>query len=163
MNGSGAIRVTKQVLINFSIGKYTEQVSCDVVPMQASHLLLGRPWEYDRTTNHDGRSNKYKLVKNGKSYTLAPLPPSKIHKYQQQFTEKMIEWENQQKAHRKMHKPEPTKGKSELIPSNKVKKGNFYASMRDVDRALNNKCMLILLYFKEALVTTNELPSDLPP
>ena len=35
--------------------------------------------------------------------------------------------------------------------------------MRDVDRALNNKYMLFLLYFKESLFTTDELPSDLPP
>ena len=35
--------------------------------------------------------------------------------------------------------------------------------MRDVDRALNNKCMLVLFIFQEALFTTDELPSDLPP
>ena len=61
------------------------------------------------------------------------------------------------------------KGKSvvtsstELVPSNRVKKGSFYASMRDVDRALNNKCMFVLLYFKEALFTTDDLPKNLPP
>ena len=43
LNGSGEVKVTKQVLVPFSIGKYVNEVLCDVVPMQASHILLGRP------------------------------------------------------------------------------------------------------------------------
>jgi hypothetical protein len=27
-----------------NIGKYVDEVLCDVVPIQASHILLGRPW-----------------------------------------------------------------------------------------------------------------------
>jgi len=38
------IMVNKQVLIIFSIGKYKDEVLCDVVPMEATHILLGRPW-----------------------------------------------------------------------------------------------------------------------
>jgi hypothetical protein len=38
------MKVNKQVFVAFSIGKYYDEVLCDVVPMQASHLLLGRPW-----------------------------------------------------------------------------------------------------------------------
>jgi len=40
--------VNKRVLITFAIGKYKDEVLCDVVPMKATHILLGRPWEYDR-------------------------------------------------------------------------------------------------------------------
>ena len=43
LNEYGEVRVTKQVLIAFSIGKYYDEILCDVVPMHASHLLLGRP------------------------------------------------------------------------------------------------------------------------
>ena len=43
LNDSGEVRVNKQVLISFSIGKYDDEVLCDVVPMQAGHLL-GKPW-----------------------------------------------------------------------------------------------------------------------
>ena len=39
--------MTKQVTIAFSIGKYEDEVLCDVVPMQACHILLGCPWQYD--------------------------------------------------------------------------------------------------------------------
>jgi hypothetical protein len=48
LNDSGEVKVTKQVVVPFSIGKYVDEVLCDVVPMQASHILLGRPWQYDR-------------------------------------------------------------------------------------------------------------------
>ena len=35
LNDSGEVRVNKQVLVSCSIGKYEDEVLCDVVPMQA--------------------------------------------------------------------------------------------------------------------------------
>ena len=43
LNDSGEVRVTKQVLVSLSIGRYKDKVLCDVVPMQEGHILLGRP------------------------------------------------------------------------------------------------------------------------
>jgi hypothetical protein len=43
LNECGEVKVTKQVLIVFAIGKYSDKVMYDVVPMHASHLFLGRP------------------------------------------------------------------------------------------------------------------------
>ncbi|MDV3192331.1 MAG: retropepsin-like aspartic protease, partial [Candidatus Phytoplasma australasiaticum] len=38
------VRVSKRCLVKFSIGKkYANEIWCDVVPMDACHLLLGRP------------------------------------------------------------------------------------------------------------------------
>ncbi|XP_057812070.1 uncharacterized protein LOC131026252 [Salvia miltiorrhiza] len=48
LNETGIIRVTKQVKVPFRIGTYEDAVVCDVIPMQASHILLGRPWQFDR-------------------------------------------------------------------------------------------------------------------
>jgi len=50
------IKVSNEVLLNFSIGKYKDEVLCDVVPVEASHVLLGRPWKYDRRIHHDGHT-----------------------------------------------------------------------------------------------------------
>ena len=74
LNDSGEVKVTKQVVVPFSIGKYVDEVLCDVIPMQAD-ILLGRPWQYDRKTVHDGVKNKYSTVKDGKSITLVSLTP----------------------------------------------------------------------------------------
>ena len=43
LNDCGALRVTNIVTVHFSIGRYNDHVECDVVPMQACQLLLGRP------------------------------------------------------------------------------------------------------------------------
>jgi len=75
LNECGEVRVTKQVLIAFAIGKYSDEILCDVVPMHASHLLLGRPWQFDRKAIHDGFRNRFDIVKDGKTITLVPLSP----------------------------------------------------------------------------------------
>jgi len=46
--------------------------------MAACHLLLGRPWQYDRDVIHNGKSNTYCFKLNGKAYTLTPLLPSQV-------------------------------------------------------------------------------------
>jgi hypothetical protein len=43
LNNGGEVKVNKQVLIVFSIGKYCDEMLYDVVSIQASHLLLGTP------------------------------------------------------------------------------------------------------------------------
>jgi len=43
LSEEGEIVVNKQVLIAFSIGKYKDEVLCDVVHMEVTHILLGRP------------------------------------------------------------------------------------------------------------------------
>ncbi|PON58606.1 hypothetical protein PanWU01x14_164960 [Parasponia andersonii] len=75
LNDSGEVKVTKQVVVPFQIGKYEDEVLCDVVPMQAGHLLLGRPWQYDRRVQHDGFTNKYSFIFNKRTITLVPTTP----------------------------------------------------------------------------------------
>ena len=82
LSDCGEVRVTKQVLVRFSIGKYKDEVLCDVVPMYATHLLLGRPWQFDRKAKHDGFTNRYSLVKDGRTFTLAPLTPKEVYEDQ---------------------------------------------------------------------------------
>ena len=68
-------KVTKQVLINFSIGNFKDEVLCDIVPMEANHSLLGRPWQFDRKVVCDGHANTYVFSSLGKKFTILPLPP----------------------------------------------------------------------------------------
>jgi hypothetical protein len=78
LNNSGKAKATHTARVHFSIGTYHDYVDCDVVPMQACPLLLGRPWEFDTDAIHHGGSNKYTLVHNGKEITLLPLTPIEI-------------------------------------------------------------------------------------
>uniref|UniRef100_A0A1S4ANP2 CCHC-type domain-containing protein n=1 Tax=Nicotiana tabacum TaxID=4097 RepID=A0A1S4ANP2_TOBAC len=72
-------QVNKRCLIPFSIGKnYQDKVWCDVMPMDACHLLLGRPWEYGRRAIHDGFKNTYSFVKDGKKIKLLPMNPEDL-------------------------------------------------------------------------------------
>jgi len=45
------------VKVKLSVGNYVDDVLCDVVPMEACHVLLGRPWQFDKKTIHDGLTN----------------------------------------------------------------------------------------------------------
>jgi hypothetical protein len=79
LNECGEIMVNKQVLVAFTIGRYSDEMLCDVVPMHAGHILLGRPWQYDRRVIHDGFRNRYNFVKDGKTIKLAPLTPKQVY------------------------------------------------------------------------------------
>eukprot|EP01018_Ginkgo_biloba_P006986 Gb_22428 [translate_table: standard] len=41
--------------------------------MDACHLLLGRPLQYDRSVIHDGKENTYEVRLNSKRHILKPL------------------------------------------------------------------------------------------
>jgi hypothetical protein len=72
------VSVTKQCLVEFKIGGYNDKVLCDVIPMDVCHLLLGRPWQYDRNVVHDGRMNTYTLEKDGRTHRLLPIKDKEV-------------------------------------------------------------------------------------
>ena len=89
------------MLVSFRIGKYEDEVLCDVVPMQAGHLLLGRPWQFDRRVKHDGFTNKYSFEFNQKTVTLAAMTPKQVYEDQvrlQKESEQKKNSENQREA-----------------------------------------------------------------
>ena len=58
-------------MISFSIGnKYKDKVWCDVVAMDACHLLLGKPWQYDCRVTHDGHTNTYSFYGYTNTYSF---------------------------------------------------------------------------------------------
>jgi hypothetical protein len=66
------------VKVTFSIHDYTNTVECDVVPMIVCHLLLGRPWQFDRNAMHEGHDNTYAFKCQGKGVKLLPMTPAQI-------------------------------------------------------------------------------------
>lgn len=71
-----SVTVDRRVHVTFSVGsKYKDTIWCDVVPMDACHLLLGRPWQFDRSVIHDGRQNTYSFVFDGLKIILHSTLP----------------------------------------------------------------------------------------
>ncbi|KAH9681591.1 Endonuclease [Citrus sinensis] len=67
------VTVSKRCLVSLSIGSiYKDKIWCDVVAMDACHLLLGRPWQYDRNVVHDGKRNTYSFMFNNTKIVLLP-------------------------------------------------------------------------------------------
>jgi hypothetical protein len=70
----GEVEVTQQCIVPFSIGKnYSDEVIRDVVKIEACHLLLGRSWQFDNKTVHDGEKNIFTFYKSGSKVVLAPM------------------------------------------------------------------------------------------
>nr|KYP32246.1 hypothetical protein KK1_047114 [Cajanus cajan] len=76
--------------LEFSIGNYQDKVKCDVVPMEACHILLGRPWQFDKQTHHDGLTNKITFTHKGKKFVIHPLLPSQVIEDQAQMKTKRV-------------------------------------------------------------------------
>ena len=41
--------------------------------MDACHILLGRPWQFDRDAVHEGKRNVYSFEMKGKRHSLRPF------------------------------------------------------------------------------------------
>ena len=94
LNEQGEMIVNQQVKVPFSIGTYKDEVICDVVPMEAGYLLLGRPWQYDRKIIYNGLTNEITLTHLGTKFVLHPQTRSRVAKDQLTMKDKRYEEEN---------------------------------------------------------------------
>ncbi|XP_057808911.1 uncharacterized protein LOC131023389 [Salvia miltiorrhiza] len=79
LQNGNTILVNRRAMVTFSIGsKFTDTIWCDIVPMDACHLLLGRPWQFDRSIIYDGRHNTYSFIYEGVKLVLMPSVPSPV-------------------------------------------------------------------------------------
>src|SRR6185437_15095596 len=76
---SGTLKITHKGRVKFSIGNYMDIVDCDVAPMNACHLLLSRPWQFDLDATHAGRSNNYSFVHKGVHHILRPMSDTAVN------------------------------------------------------------------------------------
>jgi len=76
------------VKVKLSIGNYIDNVLCNAVPIEACHVLLGRPWKFDNKTIHDGHTNEITFTHKHKKFVLHPLTPSQVLEDQVQMKKK---------------------------------------------------------------------------
>nr|GEW10681.1 hypothetical protein [Tanacetum cinerariifolium] len=78
LNQKKGIRVSHRVLLSLSIGRsYTDKIWSDVFSMDACHVLLGGPWQFDHRVMHDGYRNTYSFIHNNKKLDLTLISPSR--------------------------------------------------------------------------------------
>ncbi|XP_074302923.1 uncharacterized protein LOC141637258 [Silene latifolia] len=130
---------------------YVDEALYDVLPMDAFHLLLGRPWEYDRDSVHHGKDNTYTFKFGSRKVILAPFPPVLKHTP----TPSMLE---------------PSKevlliNEAEMLQELKEDKDVYVLVAKRVvgeqDKGLPRKVQRLLETYGD--VFPSELPSGLPP
>ena len=57
----------------FFIRHCNNEVVCDIVDMNAYHMLLGRPLQFDLNIVHHGKDNTYKFYKDNMKAILASM------------------------------------------------------------------------------------------
>ena len=73
MKQGSEIKVSHHALVPLSINTtYKDDIYCDVVPMDAYHILLGWPWQFDHNVVHDGKLNTHSLYYENRNITLFP-------------------------------------------------------------------------------------------
>ena len=91
--------------------------------MQVGHVLLERPWQWDRETKHDGRTNIYTFMHDKRKISLAPLTPAQVHEIHLQMVKE----------------------------KEKSVKSNFLIRPSCVRKAAATKHTMLLMIFKELL------------
>nr|KYP36182.1 hypothetical protein KK1_042721 [Cajanus cajan] len=104
INEERGVVVNQQASIPISIGKYKAEVLCDIVPLEVSHVLLGRPWQFDKQRIHDGLTNKISFQHLGKKFVWCPLSPSQVNEDQLKIKAKKDEEEKSKNKKKKKRK-----------------------------------------------------------
>ncbi|RDY10862.1 hypothetical protein CR513_04534, partial [Mucuna pruriens] len=132
----GEMTIDKQVIVDLTLGKYKDEILCDVVPMEATHVLMRRPWNFDIKVTYDGVTNKFSFVHKGNKVTLKPLTHREVI-------------EDQIKMKKREKKKEKKKIKSEKSKVKKDKKNknkNILVSRKSIKKDLMNKKEPLLLF-----------------
>ncbi|XP_010530537.1 PREDICTED: uncharacterized protein LOC104807122 [Tarenaya hassleriana] len=163
LNESGETKVRRQVQIPFTIGGYVDEVLCDVVPMQAAHILLGRPWQFDTRAHHDGFTNRYSFEFKGQKIQLTPLTPKEV--YEDQV--RLLKSEKQKAMTSKIEKGQRADGATQSVNPSDISETPlvtasvlFSTKARDLKRALVTHQQILVIVYKDVLLT-NEAISTL--
>lgn len=100
-NDFGKLKATKQCMISFSIGRYSDNVHCDVIPMQDCQIKIERTWQFDSKAIYDRGKNRVSLELNKRKYKLVPLTPSQIYEDHKRVKEAMKNFKGEKNDKRK--------------------------------------------------------------
>ena len=78
INSGASQLITHTCDVHITIGSYKDVITCDVSQMECTHILLGRPWLFDKKVIYDGYLNTYAFNHLGRRFTLLPLSPHEV-------------------------------------------------------------------------------------
>jgi hypothetical protein len=169
LNNSGKAKVTKLVRINFTIGSYHDVVECDVVPMQACHILLGRPWQFDKDSMHHGRLNQYSFLHHDKKIVLHPMSPEAImhddvaaaRKTKSHDHAEIVNHTDAKDGvkHEKTHSNSVASKKSEIT----LKCSCSLSTKSELNELLASNSVSYALICKDALISLYNMQQSMPP
>ena len=168
LNSSGKVKVTRLVRVEFAIGSYHDSIDCDVVPMQACSMLLGRPWQFDKDSLHFGKTNQYSFVHNDKKIVLHPMSPESILRDELARASKLknqaVASENQIVANElEKHKKKSSKSVHHNKNEIKLKGSCYFATKSDLDEIDASTTVCYALVCKETLFSLEDTSISLPP
>jgi hypothetical protein len=168
LNNSSKAKVTKLVQINFSIGSYRNVVECDVVPMQACHILLARPWQFDKDSMHNGRLNQYSFLHHDKKIVLHHMSPEAIMPNDVAAARKTKSHDHAKIAnhiatkdgvkHEKTHSNSVASKKNEIT----LKGACLLSTKAKVNELLASNSISYALICKDALISLHDMQQSLP-
>jgi hypothetical protein len=157
------------VRLNFAIGSYHDVVECDVVPMQVCHILLVRPWQFDKDSMHHGRLNQYSFLHCDKKIVLHPMSPEAIMHNDVAAARKTKSHDHAEIAnhiaakdgvkHEKTHSNSVASKKSEIT----LKGGCLLTIKSEVNELLASNSISYALICKDALISLHDMQQSLPP
>ena len=59
---------------------HVDKVVCDVIEMDACHLILGRHWQYDVDATHRCKDNVYMFFRNCRKFVLGSIKEGSVPK-----------------------------------------------------------------------------------
>ncbi|XP_051119802.1 uncharacterized protein LOC127243695 [Andrographis paniculata] len=169
MNSSGDMKITRQAKVQISIGPYKEDVLCDVTPMTACHVLLGRPWQSDKGIIYDGKTNKVRFYDKGYKVMILSLPLKEVRKDQESLRKKMQEAESLKRAKGKEVSTEKKRESTAKGSNILLSLTDFQREVGDLDHQKGDNLLTnfpipfarMLEEMKDAY--PEELPQGLPP
>ena len=132
--------------------------------MEAIHILLGRPWQFDRKIIYNGLTNEITLIHLGTKLVLHPQTPSHVAKDQLTMKDKRDKEKLEKKRKKKDSKalaPKVKEKEKEGRCSSKkvVKKESHLETKRDIKRALLLKQSFYLLLSRGTSLSIATIPT----
>uniref|UniRef100_A0A1J3GBC8 CCHC-type domain-containing protein n=1 Tax=Noccaea caerulescens TaxID=107243 RepID=A0A1J3GBC8_NOCCA len=147
INETGNLSVKEQVKVPLSIGNYEDEVLCDVLPMDAGHIILGRPWQSDRRVLHNGFANKYTFEHKGCKITLIPMTPQEVYKDQVQLAGKRTHSQSD---------------KGSTKPTKLIKPVNYLIKFKQVKSSMFSSRSSLLSSFKDFFILNTNIAPVIP-